>query len=174
MALEITGRLIKVDQPQQVTDKFIKRDFVLDISETHNGQTYENFAPFQLTGNRVSAIDGVPLGSMVKVSFNVRGRKTNSNGVERYFVNMDAWKVDVVGQAQPQGAPQGYAQPAPQQAYSQPAPQQQYAQPAPAQHQAYQQPAQPQYAQPAPQYQQQPQQFTQPAGGFGDNGGLPF
>ena len=195
MALKITGKIHRLYPPMQVNDKFKKREFVIEIAEVINGETYSQLVKFQCCQNKVDILNAFQLGQLVTVHFNLKGQMTLKEGKELFFSNLDCWKVEVPQSQQQQAPPQqqypaqgGYQQ-APPQGYPQ-QPQQQYAPPA----QGYQAPPQ-QYQQPAPpppQYQQPPapqgyQQYQQPPqGGYqagpgnyptqpGPNGdGLPF
>ena len=95
---------------------------------------------------KCSLLDNFQPNQVVKVSINLRGREwTNPAGEVKYFVSIQAWRIESAdmqqGYGQPQGgypqqgyAPQGYAQPqgyAPQ-GYAQPQggyPQQSFGQP---------------------------------------------
>ncbi|OJV51630.1 MAG: hypothetical protein BGO31_00050 [Bacteroidetes bacterium 43-16] len=161
MSNQVTGKIYRIDQPVQRTQTFSHRNFILDVSETNNGQTYPNFIMLQLVNNNTSLIDQYKVGDVIKVSYNLRGSLFNGQQGETVITNINAWKIEPVQVQQQQYAPpaQQYAAPAPQQQqYNQPAqqqvPQQQWTPPAapPAQQ------AQPQYGQP-----QQQQQWTPPA-----------
>jgi Domain of unknown function (DUF3127) len=103
MSLELTGRLLKKYDAVDVSPKFKKREFVVELSEEINGNTYINYAAMQLVNNKCSAIDQFSEGDMVKVSFNIRGSKWIKDGKERYFSNLDAWRVEPAGGNQSSG-----------------------------------------------------------------------
>lgn len=162
MSNQVTGKIYRIDPPVQRTQTFTHRNFILDVSETNNGQTYPNFILLQLVNNNTSLIDQFKVGDVIKVSYNLRGSLFTGQQGETAITNINAWKIEPVQVQQPQQ----YAQPAQQ--YAAPAPQQQqYAQPA--QQQAPQQPAwtpppAPSVQQSQQQYGQlQPQQWTPPA-----------
>ncbi len=94
MSLEITGKLLKKYEAVDVSPKFKKREFVLELSEEISGNTYINYAAMQLVNNKCTVIDQFQEGDMVKVSFNIRGSKWVKDGKERYFSNLDAWRVE--------------------------------------------------------------------------------
>ena len=52
MSLEVTGKLIVKGDKQQVSEKFAKREFVIELAEEINGNMYTNYAKFQLTQNK--------------------------------------------------------------------------------------------------------------------------
>ena len=110
MSLEITGKLLKKYDAVDVSPKFKKREFVLELSEEISGNIYTNYAAMQLVNNKCSAIDQFQEGDMVKVNFNIRGTKWVKDGKERYFSNLDAWRVERFD-GNTAGSGQQYAQP---------------------------------------------------------------
>ena len=90
MTYEVTGRLIEVFDEQQISEKFRKREFVLEVQD---GQ-YPEQIKFQLVMDKTALIDPYPVGTEVKISFNLRGRGYNKNGQMMYFTNLEAWRID--------------------------------------------------------------------------------
>jgi len=101
MSLEITGKLLVKYATQQVSDKFRKREFVLEIAEEINGNIYTNFAKMQLVQAKCDIIDRYNEGDMVKVSFNIKGNKWERDGKVNYITNLDAWRIESAGNASP-------------------------------------------------------------------------
>jgi hypothetical protein len=94
MSLEITGKLLVKYDTQVVSDRFKKREFVLEmIDETPNGN-YTNYARMQLVQNKTELLDRFNEGDTVKVSFNIKGSKYEKNGTTSYFTNLDAWRIE--------------------------------------------------------------------------------
>lgn len=95
MSFETSGRIIEISPTQQVTDKFKKREFILEIKETNNsGFEFVEYIKFQTVQDKCSLLDGLSINSQVKVSFNLRGRKWEKDGQTSYFTNLDAWKIE--------------------------------------------------------------------------------
>jgi len=88
MSFEIEGKLHKVFETESKTASFQAREFVIVISEDN----YPQYVKFQLTQDKCSAIDGFEPGSQVKVHFDLRGREWN----EKYFTNLNAWRIEGV------------------------------------------------------------------------------
>jgi single-stranded DNA-binding protein len=101
MNLEVTGKLIVKYDTQHVSDKFKKREFVLELADEINGNTYTNYAKMQLVQAKCDIIDRFNVGEQVKVSFNIKGSKYERDGKESYFTNLDAWRIEAAGAAQP-------------------------------------------------------------------------
>ncbi len=88
MSYEITGILIEKFDAVQVSEKFKKREFVIDT----RGE-YPQRVKFQLTNDKCGYIDNIQIGQAMKVVFDVRGRKWEKDGKAAYFTNLEAWKV---------------------------------------------------------------------------------
>jgi len=94
MSLEVTGKLLVKYPTQQVSDKFKKREFVLELAEEINGNTYTNFAKMQLVQTKCDILDRFNEGDNVKVSFNIKGNKWERDGKVNYITNLDAWRIE--------------------------------------------------------------------------------
>jgi single-strand DNA-binding protein len=90
MAYDVTGRLHEIFDEQQVSEKFRKREFVLEVQD---GQ-YPEHIKFQMVQDKTSLIDPFKMGDEVKVTFNLRGRGFNKNGQMIYFTNLEAWRIE--------------------------------------------------------------------------------
>lgn len=95
MSFEISGRITEIYPTQQVTDKFKKREFILEVKETNNtGFEFIEYIKFQVVQDKTGLLDGLNINDQVKVSFNLRGRKWEKDGQTSYFTNLDAWKIE--------------------------------------------------------------------------------
>ena len=119
MSLEIVGKLIEKFDTQVISDRFKKREFVLETIEGPDGSSWTNYAKMQLVQAKTDVIDRFNIGDNLRVSFNVKGNKYEKDGKVNYITNLDAWRVEMAdaggGQQQPQG---GYGAPQ-QQGYGQ-------------------------------------------------------
>jgi hypothetical protein len=97
MSFETTGKLIEIYPTTTISDKFKKREFVIETAETKNGFDFKDYVKFQVTQDKCSLPDQVKVGDMVKVSFNLRGRKWEKDGTVSYFTNLEAWKLESAG-----------------------------------------------------------------------------
>lgn len=103
MNFEITGKLIEKYDAVQVTDRFRKREFVLETRENVGTSEFVETIKFQLTQDRCDLIDSIRVGDDAKVAFNVRGRRWEKNGQVNYFNNLEAWKMEKVSADEPVG-----------------------------------------------------------------------
>ena len=96
MSFEITGKLLEKYSTIQVSDRFKKREFVIESKETGNGMEFKDYIKFQLTQDKCNLIDSIQLNDEIKVSFNIRGNKWEKEGKVNYFTNLDAWRIEKV------------------------------------------------------------------------------
>lgn len=94
MNFEISGRLVEKYDTQVISDKFKKREFVIEISEQVNGSTYNNFAKIQLVQNKCDLLDRFNQGDVIKVNFSIRGNAWEKDGKKNYITNLDAWRIE--------------------------------------------------------------------------------
>ncbi len=94
MSFEIVGKLVEKYNVIQVSDRFKKREFVIESKESNNGMDFKDFIKFQLTQDKCNLIDSVQPNDEIKVSFNIRGNKWEKEGKTNYFTNLDAWRVE--------------------------------------------------------------------------------
>jgi len=89
MSFETQGIVHKIFDTESKSDTFKTREFV--IKQEGN---YPQFIKFQLTQDRCDLVSQYKEGDTVKVSFDLRGREWN----EKYFTNLNAWKIAGVTQ----------------------------------------------------------------------------
>jgi hypothetical protein len=95
MSFEINGRLAEKFETQKVSDRFQKREFVIEVKSTGStGYEFVDFIKFQATQDKCSLLDQVSIDDTVKVSFNLRGRKWEKEGQVSYFTNLEAWRIE--------------------------------------------------------------------------------
>jgi single-stranded DNA-binding protein len=91
MAMEATGRLHTIFDTKQVSERFSKREFVVEMSDNPK---YPQTVLFQLTGDRCTQLDGLNVGDQVSIEFSLRGREWKSpSGDVKYFNSLDVWQI---------------------------------------------------------------------------------
>ena len=99
---KLTGTVKVIKDTVQVTEKFAKREFVINDASS----MYPQDILFQSVQDKCSMLDGYTEGDNVEVSFNLRGREwTSPQGEVKYFNTLDAWRIEKLGQGMPQGGP---------------------------------------------------------------------
>ena len=94
MAFEITGKVIDISPVNQVSDKFKKREFVIEKKETGGSAVFIDYIKFQLIQDKCDLINESYLNEDVKIWFNLKGNKWERDGKINYFTNLDAWKIE--------------------------------------------------------------------------------
>ena len=103
----IEGKLHAKFDTQEVSEKFKKRDFVVEYVDN---PLYPQYVSFQVNQDRCTLIDNFAVGDKVEVTFNLRGREwTNPQGEKKFFNTLEAWriqKIDVAASSPAAGAGQ--------------------------------------------------------------------
>lgn len=94
MAFEISGKVIDISPVNQVSDKFKKREFVIEKKETGASNVFVDYIKFQLLQDKCDLINESYLNEEVKVTFNIKGNRWERDGKVNYFTNLDAWKLE--------------------------------------------------------------------------------
>jgi hypothetical protein len=98
MAFEITGKVIDILPVNQVSDKFRKREFVIEKKDTGGSSVCIDYIKFQLIQDKCDLINESFLNEEVKIWFNLKGNKWERDGKINYFTNLDAWKIEKVSE----------------------------------------------------------------------------
>ncbi len=90
--MNVKGKILEISDIQKISDKFQKRDFVLEYVE--NPQ-YPEFLQFEMIQDKCAQLDQFSAGDEVNVYFNLKGRKwTNPQGQVKYFNSLQAWRLE--------------------------------------------------------------------------------
>lgn len=97
MGMEATGIVYKVGETQQVSDRFSKREIIIELADNPK---YPQHVKFQCTGDRCAQLDGIKKNDSVRIEFSLRGRifQNKKTGEDDCFTNLDVWKIERVGQ----------------------------------------------------------------------------
>lgn len=94
---DLTGRVKLIMDQQNFDSGFTKREFVVTVEDGRFPQDIK----FECVKDKCSLLDSVSEGQEVKVSFDIRGNEYKG----RYYVNLNAWRVE-----QADAAPAGVAE----------------------------------------------------------------
>jgi len=86
----LTGKVIRVGETVNVSDKFKKRELVIETDEK-----YPQSVPLEFVQDKIELLDGINEGDTVTVSYNLRGREWNG----KYYVNVQGWRLEKTGSA---------------------------------------------------------------------------
>lgn len=107
MSMTTSGRLHAVFDTKQITERFHKREFVLEIVENAN---FPQHVAFELTGDRVGEIEAFKVGDTLEVEFSLRGREwTSRTGEVKYFNSLDVRSLRQAGSSSAGGGSAGAA-----------------------------------------------------------------
>lgn len=88
----IKGTIIKLFDTNQVSEKFAKREVVIETPDD-----YPQTVIIQFTQNRTELLEPFKVGDEVEININIRGRKwVSPQGETRYFNSLDGWKIELV------------------------------------------------------------------------------
>jgi len=87
---KINGTLKVANQTQVISEKFSKREFVIETTDQYPQQVM-----FQLTQDKCELLSAFKVGNQLEVSFNLRGREwTSPAGEVKYFNTLEAWRLE--------------------------------------------------------------------------------
>lgn len=85
-SFELTGTLKVLEDLQTFASGFTKREFVIEIPDGK----YPQMVKFEVVRDKINQLDQVSIGDELKVTFDVRGNEYKG----RYYVNLNAWKIE--------------------------------------------------------------------------------
>lgn len=93
MNFNVKGKLHVKGDTQRVSEKFNKREFVIEMEDGK----YPQFITFQLTQDKCSLLDLWNVGELMDIDFNLRGRKWDApDGKVKYFNTLEAWRLNSI------------------------------------------------------------------------------
>ncbi len=93
MEYQITGKVVEVYPVSRISERFRKREFVIEHKRGRDGQIWVDFIKFQLTQERCEIIDESWLREEVTVAFSIRGNRWEREGRVSYITNLNALSV---------------------------------------------------------------------------------
>ena len=94
--MNIQGKLVEIFATQEVSEKFKKREFVVEYAEN---PTYPEYIKLEVVNDKVSILDNYKAGDSVDVAFNLRGRSwADKSGKVSYFNTLVCWKISKAGE----------------------------------------------------------------------------
>lgn len=86
---ELEGTLKLLLDTQTFASGFSKREFVVEVPDGR----FPQMIKFECVKDKIAMLDSLRIGDTVKVAFDIRG----SEYKERYYVNLNAWKISKSG-----------------------------------------------------------------------------
>lgn len=85
-SFELTGAVKVLEDTQTFASGFSKREFVIEVPDGK----YPQMVKFETVRDKIDLLNTIKIGDEVKVTFDIRGNEYNG----RYYVNLNAWKVE--------------------------------------------------------------------------------
>lgn len=105
--MEIEGSIKVIENEQQITSSFKKRNLVVTTEEQ-----YPQHLLVEFVQDKTSLLDSFSVGDKVTVGINLRGREWQSpQGETKYFNSIQGWRIERKGSAQPADNGQASAPP---------------------------------------------------------------
>ncbi len=96
--MDIKGKVHEISQVITVSEKFKKRELILEYAEN---PTYPEYVKFEAVQDKVNLFDNVKVGDQVELFFNLRGRPwTDKTGKTSYFNTLSVWRLTPLGAAE--------------------------------------------------------------------------
>jgi len=86
MNYTIEGKVVVVTETTQITEKFAKREIVIETDDKYPQQVMLEFSQ-----DKCSLLDECKLGDLVQIGFNIRGREWNG----KYFTRLEGWNIKI-------------------------------------------------------------------------------
>jgi len=83
---KLTGTITHIFETQTFPSGFRKREFVVK----ENDGKYPQSIKFEITKDKCSVLDRYDVGDIACVSYNIQGSEYNG----KFFVNLQAWRID--------------------------------------------------------------------------------
>ena len=85
-SFELTGTLKVLEDVQTFASGFTKREFVIEVPDGK----YPQMVKFECVRDKIDQLNSLSVGDELKVTFDIRGNEYNG----RYYVNLNAWKIE--------------------------------------------------------------------------------
>jgi len=93
--MEVVGKVKVINDVQQVSASFKKRELVVTTNEQ-----YPQIIMIEFNQDKCDLLNNYKIGDSVKVSINLRGREwINPQGESKYFNQIQGWRIEKTEQA---------------------------------------------------------------------------
>jgi len=88
--MDVLGKIKVINEEQQVSASFRKRELVVATDES-----YPQFISINFTQDKCDLLNNYNIGDDVKVSINLRGKEwVNPAGETKYFNDIQGWRIE--------------------------------------------------------------------------------
>jgi len=100
-SFELNGTLKVLEDLQTFASGFTKREFVIEVPDGK----YPQMVKFETVRDKIDQLNTLSIGDQLKVTFDIRGNEYKG----RYYVNLNAWKIESSGGGNGDGGDPGAA-----------------------------------------------------------------
>ena len=98
--MELKGKIKLINETNQISDSFQKRDLVITTSDE-----YPQHITVQFIQDKCAVLDSYKADDFVTIGINIRGKEWEKDGITRYFNTIQGWKItkdnDVISNVNP-------------------------------------------------------------------------
>ena len=99
------GKICELWETQIKSEKFRKREFVLEVNTTGDRGTFIEYLKLQMVQNNCDLLDGINKGDLVVIQWNPMGRRWKDKDSKWvYFTNLEATDITVVSKVDGTGS----------------------------------------------------------------------
>ena len=92
----LSGKAHKIWDTEQKSDRFRKREFVVEVNTSNERGTFIEFIKLQTVQDKCELLDGVHEGDLIVVKWALMGRRWKKDDKYSYFTNVEALDINVV------------------------------------------------------------------------------
>ena len=92
----LRGKVTEIWDTNVVSEKFKKREFVVEVNNRSERGTYIEYIKMQLVMNNCDLLDGIQKGDIIAVQWTLMGRRWKKDDKNVYFTNVEARDITVV------------------------------------------------------------------------------
>jgi len=101
--MELKCKVLRVGQTEEVSDKFKKRELIVQYAEN---PTYPQTIKFEASQDKCDKLDALKVGDEINLSYNLNGREwTDKTGKVQAFNTLSIWKFEVLTASVPENEP---------------------------------------------------------------------
>ena len=89
-AFTLTGTIIEIYDEKVISEKFKKREFVLEHAPNPE---YPDFLKIEVVQNKTDLLDKYKVGDEVAVDINLKGKKWEKGKESGYFNSIQDWRI---------------------------------------------------------------------------------
>ena len=95
-AHSLKGKVFEVFELVEVSDRFRKREFVVEVNSSSYNGTFIEYIKLQTVQDKCDLLDDVEKGDLVVVKWTLSGRKWGKKPDEKYFTNVNTLDISII------------------------------------------------------------------------------